>query len=431
LIFENFLKTNKIYIQNIVSLFIDNILKISVGFIFSVLVARYFGPGKFGDINYVLAIVGILQVIVMFGADEIILKDFGFGIISNSRILYTTLTLRFTLAIFTFAGGFVLFYFLLNRSLIYIYLILGLQLFLYPFYCLKQWFQIKSLNKLIVISSQISLLCVCLAKLFVLLFKKDLIYYAFILLGGLFIEVFFLLVFYSMNPLKANRGKFDYEYSLKLLKGSLPLLFQNFAVVIFMKIDQVMIGKMLSPQALGIYSISVTISELFYFVPMAIINGSYPKIIKAKKENCLEPLLIRIGSINFLISIIFAIGCTFFMPFFVKMVYGDAYFDAGRIIQIHCWAGLFVAIGVSHSCYLIFENIQIYSLLSMCFGAIINIVLNFVLISSIGIVGAAVATVISQAFASYICFAFFKDRRTFVFRTKSILFGFSNIFKLT
>ncbi|MDR2409496.1 MAG: flippase [Bacteroidales bacterium] len=422
-----FFNENKIYFQNIAVLFVDNFLKIIVGFIFSVLVARYFGPGKFGKINYVLAIVGILQVIVMFGIDEIILKDFGLGITSDSKILYTTVGFRLVLAVFSFIGGCILFYYLLDKSLVYLFLILGLQLFLYPFYSLKQWFQIKSLNRLIVISSQISLLCVCLAKLFVLLYEKDLIYYAFILLGGLFIEVLLLFSFYCRkNPLKNNQGKFDYEYFSKLLKGSLPLLFQNFAVVIYMKIDQVMIGKMLSPQQLGIYSISVAISELLYFVPMSIVNGSYPKIVNAKKENCLELLLIKIGSINFVISVIFAVFCTFFVPFLVKVVYGNAYINAGRVIQIHCWAGLFVAIGVSHSCFLVFENIQIYSLISMCFGAILNVVLNFLVIPSFGIDGAAIATVISQFFASYFCFAFFKDKRTFVLRTKSVFCFFRN-----
>jgi O-antigen/teichoic acid export membrane protein len=427
---EIFFEKNKIYLENIAVLFVDNIIKIIVSFIFSVLIARYFGPGKFGIINYVLAVIGILQVIVMFGFDEIILKDFGIGMIPDSKILYTAVTFRLFLAVFAFIGGGALFYFLLDKSLIYIFLILGLQLFLYPFYGLKQWFQIKSLNKLVVISSQISLLCISLAKISFLVFKRSIIYYALVLLVGLFVEVLILLICYFKSPLRNELGRFDYKYCSKLLRDSLPLLFQNFAVIIFMKIDQVMIGRMLSSRELGIYSIGVTVSELLYFIPMSIINGSYPKIIKEKKRNELEPLLIRIGSINVLISIIFATICTFFMPIFVNVVYGDAYIGAGRIIQIHCWAGLFVALGVSHTPFLIFENIQIYSLISMCFGAVLNIILNLTLIPLWGIDGAALTTVISQAFVSYLCFCFFKDKRTFVMRTKSILFVFRNFYYL-
>ena len=45
---------NGLYIKNALVLMIDSVIKILAGFILTVLIARFFGPGKFGDINYVL-----------------------------------------------------------------------------------------------------------------------------------------------------------------------------------------------------------------------------------------------------------------------------------------------------------------------------------------------------------------------------------------
>ena len=62
---------NNLYIKNALVLMIDSVIKILAGFILTVLIARFFGPGKFGDINYVLAVVEILQIFVLFGFDDI------------------------------------------------------------------------------------------------------------------------------------------------------------------------------------------------------------------------------------------------------------------------------------------------------------------------------------------------------------------------
>jgi O-antigen/teichoic acid export membrane protein len=244
------------------------------------------------------------------------------------------------------------------------------------------------------------------------------------LLCGVAVDYLLLFFFFCKKSTYYFLKKFNFSYCKKILTASIPLLFQNFTIVIALKIDQLMIGKMLSTRELGIYSIGVTVSELVYFIPMAVLNGFLPRIIKERKERGSESLLIKIGSLNFIVCLIYAVFSNLTAPFFVRLLYGEAYIDAGRIIQIHSWAGLCVAIGISHTCFLIFENIQRYSLYASVFGTCLNIILNYFFIMNFGISGAAFATVISSLFSSYICFAFFKDKRSFMLRTKSLLFRF-------
>ncbi|GHV42894.1 O-unit flippase [Spirochaetia bacterium] len=387
----------------------------------SVLIARHFGPGKFGQINYVAAYIAILQIFVLCGFDGNVLNDLGIGLYPESMILGTVITVRSFLAGIGFCIGLVLFYFFLDKSLITIYVIMGIQLFLYPFYIFKQWYQIKSLNKYVVIASQASLFAVSAVKISIVLLSRDVIWYAVALTGGTIIEVFILSLL-KRNMDNNNILRFNKKYCKYLFHRSLPLLFSGFMGMIYLKIDQIMIGKMLSSYEVGVYSLAVTVSELIYFVPTVIINAVYPKIAEAKKNDIgYEDIIVKTASLNVIVCLLFAIIITFIAPFFVKIFYGSAYFLSVRVIQIHAWGGIFIAVGVSHACYLIFNDLQKYAMFSLGCAAVLNIIGNYILIPMHGINGAAIMSVVSYAFSSWIFFIFMPDKRTFILRTKSFL----------
>ena len=77
--------------------------------------------------------------------------------------------------------------------------------------------------------------------------------------------------------------------------------------------------------------------------------------------------------------------------------------------------------GVGTSSWFIAEGLTYLTFRRSLIGAAINIILNFVLIPMYGGIGAAIATVISQAFASFISNAFnLKSRKIFLIQLKSL-----------
>src|SRR5699024_8053352 len=78
-------------------------------------------------------------------------------------------------------------------------------------------------------------------------------------------------------------------------------------------------------------------------------------------------------------------------------LFGAAYAQAGTILAIHIWASVFVFLGVASGRWFLAENLTVLSLQRTALGAVLNIALNFVLIPDYGAVGAASATVVSQA----------------------------------
>lgn len=416
-------KKNGVYLKNALVLMFDSVIKIVVGFVLTVLIARFFGPGKFGDVNYVYAVIEILQIFVMFGFDDIVLRDLGQKKTEDETVLSNAILLRLCFAFIFYIVGLLLFIFILGKNFLPLYFILGVQLFFYAFYIFKQWFQIHSLNKYMAIASQVSFGVLSIAKIIIIFFNiGDLRIYAGALAFSMFAEVLFFFLFYAGCVKNISLGKIDFTYQKKLLRDSLPIVFQNFAIIIYMKIDQLMIGKTLSSSELGIYSIAVTISQVIYFFFGSLLGAFYPKIAeKVRKGEQYEDDVTVLGVAAILIAIIFVVCCTFIIPYFIPLFFGEDYSRAGDVIKIHSWVGVFVALTEANKYWLVLNNLQHYSLIATTIGAFCNVVLNIILISLFGINGAAFATLISQIIASYVVYLFFKDKRSLKIRTKCLV----------
>jgi PST family polysaccharide transporter len=92
------------------------------------------------------------------------------------------------------------------------------------------------------------------------------------------------------------------------------------------------------------------------------------------------------------------------------MMFGSGYAEAGPILAVHIWTSLFVFMGVATSTWFIAEGLNNVSLGKTLLGAILNVILNFLLIPKYAGLGAAIATIISQAVAAFLSNAV--DRRT-------------------
>src|SRR5690606_4156260 len=95
------------------------------------------------------------------------------------------------------------------------------------------------------------------------------------------------------------------------------------------------------------------------------------------------------------------------------------------ILKIHVWGGVFVFMRMVFSRWIIIENLLVFSVLTHGFGALVNVILNIILIPGMGGVGAAIATLISYAVSSYLALLLLKKSRgMFWMMTKALLAPF-------
>jgi O-antigen/teichoic acid export membrane protein len=102
------------------------------------------------------------------------------------------------------------------------------------------------------------------------------------------------------------------------------------------------------------------------------------------------------------VSIVVALLITIVATPLIQILFGSEYTAAAGILKIHVWAGVFMSFRILMSKWIIMEDIIAISLKTQLLGMIANIALNFVLIPAYGGEGAAVATLVGYAMASYI-----------------------------
>ena len=221
--------------------------------------------------------------------------------------------------------------------------------------------------------------------------------------------------------------------AINLLKDSWPLIFSGMVISIYMKVDQIMIKEMLDTEALGQYSAAVRFAEAWYFIPMIIASSLFPAIINAKKiskELCYARIQ-KLYNLMVWLSLAIAFPMTFLSDFVMELFYGQQYNQAGGVLMIYIWAGVFVFLGVVNTKWLLNENLQFILFINTLIGATVNVFFNYMLIGSIGIEGAAWSSLISYCLAAYLCLVFYKRTRISFFNmTKSLFFfGVINVKK--
>jgi O-antigen/teichoic acid export membrane protein len=190
-----------------------------------------------------------------------------------------------------------------------------------------------------------------------------------------------------------------------------------------MKIDQLMIGRILGSEALGVYNTVVPLSEAWYFIPMSIVSSVFPAIINAKAEDQqrYQKRLQNLYDLMVAISLVIALIMTFASGLIYQIILKPEYSSGAPVLAVHVWAGIFVFLGVASSQYLINEGLTQLSLLRTAVGAIVNILLNLILLPRFGIIGAAWATLAAYAASTFFILFFNKTAKQGVMMLKSLL----------
>jgi PST family polysaccharide transporter len=187
-------------------------------------------------------------------------------------------------------------------------------------------------------------------------------------------------------------------------KETLPLLVSGVSVVLYMRLDQIMLGFLASTREVGQYAAAVRLSEVSYFVPVVLMTSLAPTLTRRhlrSREEFLD-LYGRLVGAFLVVSFLLAATLGLAAPWLVSFLFGPDYAYAADVLRVHIWSLPFVFLGVSQSSWNTVNNLQGLAMLRTLGGAAINTLLNFVLIPPFGALGAAYATIVAYAFAGCI-----------------------------
>ena len=195
------------------------------------------------------------------------------------------------------------------------------------------------------------------------------------------------------------KWSWDIEWSKRLLKESWPYILSGLAIIIYMRIDQIMLREMLGTYELGIFSAALPLSTTWYFIPMMISQSVGPSIAKKRLIDAkgYDRAIDRLFSLMWWIMLPLCASIALLSGSIVQMLYGKAYAASASVVAVHVFANIPVSLGVMQSIWILNERRNMLSLKKTVIGAVTNVGFNFVLIPKYGAFGAALSTIAGQS----------------------------------
>ena len=410
------------YFKNTGMLFVGRVGSLAIKFAVSISVANYLGRSNNGILSGGIVYIYFFSAIASLGLDQFIVKELHQFPGNRDQILGTS----FWMKIF---AGFCCIPLIYAAYLIYpakgtpytyvfIFSIIGV---VQAFTVIDAYFQSQVQSKYIMQVQIAGNVMSAIIKLALIYFKQPLLYFVY----AYTIDFFLLSIGYYLSYQHKQRSIFKWKYNYKLaaqlLHYSWPLIISGIMVSLYMKIDQVMLQNIAGLKEAGAYATVATLSEAWNFIPVVIVTSLFPAILNARRDDP-ERYNKRIQNLYDLmvyLSLPVAIIITFTAPL-IYTLYKPEYAYAAPTLAVHIWSGLFVFLGAANGQYLIAENFNKLTFVRTGFGAMVNIVLNLILIPKMGMMGAAIATLVAYASSTMFVLVIPKVNRQGVMMLKSL-----------
>lgn len=402
----------------------EKALRLLSSMVIGALVARTLGPGNYGLLNFAISAAGILSILPYFGMDEITVRD----IVNNPPGTNTTLGSVFILRL-TGAGAVCI---ILSVFAVYfkgasvrnnMVLLCALPLIFQTSQVYEFFLRTQMQNRLISFMNIAGLLISCVYRLLLIFYKAPLYCYA--AAGALESAVICIsacITAYSQG-VRINHWKASTVRMKELLRDSWPVALSSVVILIYMKIDQLMLSWIQNDYATGLYAAAARISESWYFVPMSLSGSLLPVLLKkfTDRDPSLPRDLGRYYRLFFWGSAAVGLGITVFSRIIIAYMFGPEYQASAQMLTIHIWAGVFVSIGLLNGKWELMQNLQKITMYRTVIGSVINIALNLLLIPKMSGVGASLATLAAYSVSGYFALWFFPSSRAhFYFIVKSV-----------
>jgi O-antigen/teichoic acid export membrane protein len=414
--FLNKIKSTHIkkYVANTGWVFADFFIKMVLNVFVGIYVARYLLPEGLGKLSYATTYLQLLQPIAHIGLTAIIIRDLVKFKDQSNVILGTAFVFKTWSTVIAFIGIIIITLLVDGSSESTWYVIIAsASILVSPIQVIDFYFQSQVKSKYIVYSQQISTVSVSLLRLLGVALSFSIIWFVWMIVLEAIISIIMLMVFYRLNKQQIKLWKYDNKIAKAFLSELWPVILSGFFVALYLRIDQLMIFKMMDAKALGIYAAAIKLCEPFYVVASLICTSLFPAIVTGLEISRIEYQLRLQRLFNILTWL--AIGTSIFVhftaPFLIKIIYGTAFNGSETILQVYFWASIFVFQGIVAGQAYSAEKKQLYGTIYTAAGALINIVLNLVLIPKMGVMGAAVSTLVAYSCSSIILNAAFKSTR--------------------
>jgi O-antigen/teichoic acid export membrane protein len=395
---------NSIEFKNFSWLVLGKIAQMVISLVVGLLTARYLGPSNYGLINYSTTYISFFAALCTLGITAVIVKNFTDHPDEQGKTLGTALVLRLLSSLLSAVLILIIVFFVDKGEVLtfQITMLVCIGLLFQPFDIFNYWFQYKYKAKVTAIVTFVAYVAVALYRVLLLVLSKSVLWFALAQTIDYFVVAVLLVFAYKKNA--GSKLSFSIKKGKQLLGTSYHFILSSLMVAVYGYTDKLMLKQMLDENSVGYYSVATTICAMWTFVLAAIIDAMYPTIMQLYKDD--KEAFVKknrqLYCIVFYVAIFVSLFVTIFADFGVRILYGDSYLPAVQPLRIVTWYTAFSYLGVARNAWLVCENKQHYLKYMYILAAVINVVLNLMLIPFLGASGAATASLITQVFTSII-----------------------------
>lgn len=380
-------------------LLFDSVFRAGVGFAVGVWLARYLGPTDFGTLNYALAFVALFTAVATLGLDGILVRDLARDPDGKDVTLGSAFVLRLGGAVTAMVGSFVCIA-LLKPGQPHVWQLVAVVaagMLFQSFDVIDYWFQAQIRSRFAVYARTVGVTIGSLAKVALMTLGAPLPAFAAAGAAELAVVAVALIVVYHVNGNRLREWRFSGARAGMLLRDGWPLIVSGLALYVQARIDQVMLGQMLGDAEVGQYSVAMRLVEAVNFLPMIIYSSVAPTVTRAKLagESQYRARLTNIYRLMFIVFVVTALPIYIFSDTIVRLLYGDAYRQAGVLLSLFALRLFFANFGVARSLFIMNENMFKHALMAAVTGSAVNVALNYWLIPLYRAQGAIAATMVS------------------------------------
>lgn len=367
-------------------------------FVVGVLTARYLGPANSGLLDYAAAYITFFASLCTLGINSVIIKDFVDHPEEQGKAIGTSIVLRLGASLLS-AAVIIAVVAVADRGeplTVLVVALSSLSLVFRAFDTLKQWFQSRLQSKYVAIATLVAYIAISGYKIILLAQRKNVSWFALATSVEFLTLAVVLLGVYKKHG--GPRFSFSAAKAKQLLASSSSFIVSGLMIAVYASTDKLMLKNMMDEAAVAYYSLAVTLSTAWGFVLEAVIDSAYPTILQTysrdlqafNRRNRQLYALIIYGALSISLLI-----CLLADPL-VLVLYGQAYAPAVAPLRIVVWYTAFSYLGGARNAWIVCENKQRYLKHLYFASAVINVVLNLVLIPLLGASGAALASLVTQ-----------------------------------
>lgn len=200
----------------------------------------------------------------------------------------------------------------------------------------------------------------------------------------------------------------DLKLCMKLVKAAFPFGLVYIFVIIYFQVDTVMLSVMKGDAPVGWYNAAYKLIFALQIFPVAFVNALFPIISRyfVSSKEALKMAFLKAFKYLIIIGFPIAVGVTILAEKIILLIYGEEFMPSVITLKILIWVAALMFLT-----YLfgnVIGSIDKQSVIAKVSGinAVVNVVLNFILIPKYSYIGAAIATLTTEmvGFALYYFF---------------------------